>query len=340
MGIGRFALRRLVLLVPVLLATATLTFTATRLVPADPASVLVAEGATTEEYQRIRHELGLDRPLPLQWLRYIGDVARGNLGVSIRLRRPVNRDLWGFFVASMELGIVAFALAVAVGLPLGIVSAAQPDRWLDHVVRVVSLGGVAAPIFWIGLVLQLLFYGQLGWLPGGGRVSEILLISSPVNSVTGFLVIDAALASNWVVLRDALVHLLLPAVVLAWPVVALISRMTRSAMLEVLSQDYIRTARAYGVYERRVLARHALKNAAPTILTVLGLAFGALLQGSVLVETVFNWPGLGLYMFGGIRSLDYPVVIGVALVISVVYVVINLLVDIGYLLVDPRLRYG
>lgn len=340
MGTHQFVIRRLVMLVPVLVATATITFVATRLVPADPASILVAEGASTSEYEEIRRELGLDAPLVVQWIRYLSDVARGDLGMSIALRRPVSRDLWRFFFASAELGIAAFVVSVVVGVPLGVLSAARPGGWIDHVGRVVSLGGVGAPIFWIGLVFQLLFYGHLGWLPGGGRVDEVLLISSPVKLTTGFLILDAVLARNWSIMRDALTHLLLPAAVLAYPVVALVSRMTRSAMLEALSQDYVRTARAYGVPESLLLRKHALRNAAPTILTVIGLAFGTQLQGSVLVETVFNWPGLGLYLYGGIKTLDYPIVVSVALVISVVYVLANLAVDIGYLLFDPTLRYG
>lgn len=335
-----FVLRRLLLLVPVLVLVAMITFTASHMVPGDPASLLVGEGASQEEYQAIRRELGLDRPMVEQAVRYLADVAKGDLGTSIRLRRPVAGDIGRFFAATLELGFAAFMLSMAVGLPLGILAAVKADRWPDHLIRLFSLGGVAVPIFWSALVAQLLLYGQLGWLPGGGRYAETMLLQHPVPSLSGLFLLDAALSGRWIMVADGLRHLFLPAVVLAYPSLAIITRMTRSAMLEVISQDYIRTARSVGFTERRILLGPALRNAVPTILTISGLALGNLLQGSILVETVFNWPGLGLYLYGGVTSLDYPVVTGVTLIFSLNYVLINLLVDVGYFVADPRLRYG
>lgn len=333
-----FTFRRLVLLVPVMILVAMITFVASQLVPGDPASLLVAEGASSEEYQAIRRQLGLDRPIYEQAAVYLANVARGDLGTSIRLRKPVAADILRFLTGTVELGVVAFLLSLAIGVPLGIIAAYRINTWIDHVIRVFSLGGVAVPIFWSALVAQLLLYGQLGWLPGGGRYSETLMLQHPTPTVTGLLVFDAALAGQWVMVGDALRHLLLPAIVLAYPSLAIITRMTRSAMLDVWSQDYIRTARAFGFAERHILMGPAFRNAVPTILTIMGLALGHMLQGSILVETVFNWPGLGLYLYGGVTSLDYPVVTGVTLVFSLNYVLINLLVDIGYFVADPRLN--
>ncbi len=335
-----FVAKRLLLLVPVVVLVAMITFVASQLVPGDPASLLVAEGASQEEYAAIRHQLGLDRPIYVQAVGYLAGIARGDLGTSIRLRRPVAREIPRFFAATAELGLAAFALSLLIGVPLGIISAFRVDRLADHVIRIVSLGGIAVPIFWSALIAQLVLYGQLGWLPGGGRYTETLFLQHPVNTVTGLLLVDSLLAGQWTSFSNALRHLLMPAAVLAYPSLALITRMTRSAMLDVLGQDYVRTVRAFGFTERHILIGPALRNAVPTVLTITGLALGHLLQGSILVETVFNWPGLGLYLYGGVSSLDYPVVTGVTLVYSLNYVLINLLVDIGYYVSDPRLNYG
>jgi peptide/nickel transport system permease protein len=231
-------------------------------------------------------------------------------------------------------------IAVLVGVPAGIWSAVRQNGLADHMLRILTLGGVAAPVFWTALMAQWIFYGQLGWLPGIGQFSAFIEFGSPPPQITGMVTVDSLLAGNWMAFRDALAHIVLPAGVLAYRVVAVIARMTRSAMLDVLHEDYIRTARALGIAERSVVLRHALKNAGPLILTVLGIAFGQLLQGSILVETVFSWPGLGLYIVKGIATLDYPIVIGVSVIISAVYVLVNLVVDLLYPLLDPRIRYA
>ena len=335
-----FVARRLITSIPVFVGIVTIAFVATRAVPADPVAMLVGEDATGGQYDRIRHELGLDRPAWQQWLGYVSSIARGNLGFSLRTRRPVNQELWRFFRGTLELGVLAFVIAVLVGIPAGVWSAVRQNRAADHVLRILSLGGVAAPVFWTALMAQWLLYGKLGWLPGAGQLSDFIQFTSPPPAITGFATVDSLLSGNWAALKDTLAHMILPASVLAYRVVAVIARMTRSVMLDTLHEDYIRTARALGIGERSVILRHALKNAAPPILTVLGIAFGQLLQGSILVETVFAWPGLGLYIVQGIATLDYPVVIGVSVLVSVVYVLANLLVDLLYPVFDPRIRYA
>ena len=335
-----FVVRRLLTSIPVLVTIVTIAFAATLTVPADPVAMLVGEDATSAQYDRIRRELGLDRPAWQQWLGYVWDTAHGNLGYSLRTRQPVNVDAWRFFRGTLELGLIAFMIAVLVGVPAGIWSAVRQNGLADHMLRILTLGGVAAPVFWTALMAQWIFYGQLDWLPGIGQFSAFIEFGSPPPQITGMVTVDSLLAGNWMAFRDALAHIVLPAGVLAYRVVAVIARMTRSAMLDVLHEDYIRTARSLGIAERSVVLRHALKNAGPLILTVLGIAFGQLLQGSILVKTVFSWPGLGLYIVKGIATLDYPIVIGVSVIISAVYVLVNLVVDLLYPLLDPRIRYA
>jgi peptide/nickel transport system permease protein len=335
-----FIWRRILTSIPVFAGIVTIAFVATQAVPGDPLAMLVGEVATEVQYQELSRELGLDKPMWRQWLGYLGQTAQGNFGFSLRTGRPINSELWAFFSASLELGLAAFILAALVGIPAGIWSAVRQDRVVDHLLRVITLGGVAAPIFWTALMGQWIFYGRLGWLPGTGQLSDFLLFSNPPPTITGMVTVDSLLSGHWVALGDALRHMILPASVLAYRVVAIIARMTRSVMIEALHEDHIRTARALGASPGSLVFRHALKNAAPPILTILGLAFGQLLQGSILVETVFAWPGLGLYAVQGILNLDYPVVIGVSVVISVVYVSANLVVDLLYPVFDPRMRYS
>lgn len=335
-----FVSRRLLTSIPVLVAIVTIAFAATFAVPADPVAMLVGEDATSAQYKHIRQELGLDRPAWQQWLGYVWGTAHGNFGYSLRTRQPVNVDLWRFFRGTLELGLLAFVIAVAAGVPAGIWSAVRQNGPADHALRILTLGGVAAPVFWTALMAQWILYGKLGWLPGIGQFSDFIQFTNLPPAITGMATIDSLLAGNWTAFRDVLAHMILPASVLAYRIVAVVARMTRSAMLDVLHEDYIRTARSKGIDERSVVLRHALKNAGPLILTVLGIAFGQLLQGSILVETVFSWPGLGLYIVKGIVTLDYPVVISVAVVISAVYVIVNLIVDLLYPIFDPRIRYA
>lgn len=330
--------QRLVLALPVLLGVMTITFVATQAIPGDPLATLLPENPTPEQYEQAAREFGIDRPLPEQWLRYVVRTAGGNLGISVRTRAPVANELLPAAAATLELALVAFVLTTALGVGLGVIAAARPNTTLDHALSVFSIAGVAAPIFWIALMLQLLFYGTLNWLPAGGRLDQLTQLLDPFPRRTGLNLVDAILAGNVPALGDAMIHLTLPAIVLAYRAMGLVMRVTRTAMLEVLDAPYVQTARAFGIRERRLVSFHAFRNALPPILTVLALSFGELLTGSILVETVFNWPGIGLYTYQSIRALDYAGVIGASLLVTVIYVIANLVVDILYPLVDPRLR--
>ena len=334
----RYVLRRLALSLPVLAGVITIAFFATIAAPGDPLAGLLPENPTPEQYAQVSREFGLDRPAAEQWLHYMERTATGDLGRSLRTRKPVIDDLRIAGVATLELALVAFAITSVLGVGLGVLSAVRRGRLLDNIIGLVSLGGVAAPIFWTAIIVQLIFYAGLHWLPSSGRIDDLTLLLYPFETRTGSYLIDAVLALNAPALLSVLAHLVLPAVVLAYRAMALVMRVTRSAMIETLFAPYVQTARAFGARERRVVLTHALRNALPPILTVLGLAFGELLTGSLLVETVFGWPGLGLYTFQSIVALDYPGIIGVSLAITTIYVVVNLLVDLAYPLVDPRMR--
>ena len=320
----------------VLVGVSVLTFFIAHIVPGDPVLVALGEHARDDQIAAYRRAYGLDRPVPVQYAVYVRRLVSGDLGISIRTRRPVAADLREFLPATIELGTSAWVVALALGIPAGILSAVFKDRTFDHVSRVGALIGASLPVFWLGLLLLATFYYRLRWLPGPGRLDIAL---SPPSMRTGLLVIDAILAGDGPALRDAARHLVLPALTLGLFSTAVIARMTRSAMLDVLYQDYIRTARAKGLHERRVVALHALKNAMIPTLTIIGISFGSLLSGAVLTETIFAWPGLGRYATTSAISLDFPAVMGVTLMVAVVYTLVNLAVDITYARLDPRVRY-
>ena len=282
----------------------------------------------------IRHQLGLDLPLYQQYGRYVLDLVQGDLGTSIRTNRPVLEDLQAFFPATLELALVALFLAIVVGVPLGVLSAVYHNRAIDQIARTLAVTGISTPAFWLGLGAIVLFYGHLGWLPGGGRLSEGL---TPPNTITGFYLIDSLLAGNFSLFVDALKHLILPAATLGFVTLGVISRQIRSAMLDQLGEDYIRTARAYGLSKWTVILRHALPNALIPSVTVLGLTLGDLLYGAVLTETVFAWPGMGAYVVKSIQSLDFPAVMGFAILVSFIYVLLNMAIDLLYRVIDPRI---
>jgi peptide/nickel transport system permease protein len=260
---------------------------------------------------------------------------QGDLGASIRTRRPVADDLRDFLPATIELSLAALLVALLVGIPLGVLAALRRNSWVDGGARVFALVGGSLPIFYLGLLLLGLFYRQLQWLPGPGRLDSTL---EPPTHITGLYTVDSLLTSNWPVFTNSVYHLILPALTLGYFSTAVLLRMTRSAMLEVLNQDYVRTAKSKGLAGRLVVWRHVLKNALPPVLTVVGITFGSLLSGAVLTETIFNWPGLGRYATTSVTSLDFPAVMGVTLVAAIIYPVVNTLVDIGYHVVDPRVR--
>ncbi len=320
----------------VLLGVSVLTFFIAHIVPADPVLVALGEHAREDQIQAYRRAYGLDRPIGVQYVIYLRRLAAGDLGISIRTRRPVADDLREFLPATVELGGTAWVIALLLGIPAGILSAVYKDRIFDHLSRIGALVGASMPVFWLGLLLLGTFYYRLRWLPGPGRL-DVSAIGPP--SRTGLLLVDAALAGDGAVLWNALRHLVLPALTLGLFSTAVIARMTRSAMLEVLYQDYIRTARAKGLARARVVLRHALRNAMIPTLTVVGISFGNLLSGAVLTETIFAWPGLGRYATTSAISLDFPAVVGVALVAAVIYTTVNLAIDLLYARLDPRVRY-
>jgi peptide/nickel transport system permease protein len=326
--------RRLASLVLVVVGVSLITFAISHLVPGDPARLVAGDRATPEIVAHIRSQLGLDLPLPQQYLRYMGQLLHGDLGTSIRTHRPVIDDIAAFFPATLELALVALILATVAGIPLGVLSAVYRNRWIDHGARTLAVAGISTPAFWLGLGLIVIFYGKLGWFPGGGRLDQGM---APPPHLTGLYLIDAAVAGDWTVWRSALRHMVLPALTLGFVHLGVVARQVRSSMLEQLGEDYIRTARAYGLSSWTVVVRHALPNALIPSVTVLGLALGDLLYGAVLTETVFGWPGMGAYVVDSIQALDFPAVMGFAVVVSFAYVVLNLLVDLLYRRLDPRI---
>lgn len=337
MDLARYTLRRLLLIVPVLLGVSLLTFTLSHVVPGDPARLAAGPQATAEMYEQIRREFGLDDPLPLQYWTYLTNLVQGDWGDSILSRRPVGADLRLYWPATLELVVVAMFIATAVGVPLGILSAVRADRAIDQVSRLVALMGVSMPAFWLALLLQLLFGLRLDWLPVSGRLDT--MVAAP-GHVTGLYLIDSLLAAEWHAFRNALAHILLPAVTLSFPALATITRFTRASLLEVLGNDYVRTARAKGVHERGVVVGHALRNAFIPTLTMIGLSFGWSMGGSVLVETVFDWPGIGLYATKSALTLDFMPIMGIAILYGIVFSLINILVDVTYGLLDPRVSHA
>jgi peptide/nickel transport system permease protein len=332
----RLVARRLLLLIPVLFGVSLLSFVLSHVVPGDPARLLAGTHAGLAQVQAVRHAYGLDQPLPQQYWTYLTDLAHGNLGTALHTQRAVGQDLRDFLPATLELAIAAMLLAAIIGIPLGTLAAVGRNRLPDHATRVLALGGVSLPVFWVALVLQLLLYYNLGWFPSGGRLDQTL---TPPPTHTGFYTVDAILAGRPDLLANALWHLVLPAAVLALGPLAVVMRITRASMLEALAQQYVRTARAKGVRRGAVVMSHALRNAVLPTVTVLGLQFGYLLGGAVLVEYIFSWPGIGLYTAQSIEASDYPAIMGVTVVVAFLYVVLNLLVDLSYALLDPRIRY-
>ncbi|MBK0000910.1 ABC transporter permease [Erwinia sp. S38] len=314
-----------------------ITFIISHLIPGDPARLLAGDRASDEIVQHIREQLGLNLPLWQQFIRYVEQLLHGDLGMSIRTGRPVLEDLKTFFPATLELAFCALLIALAVGVPLGVLSAVYKNRWLDHLVRLLALTGISTPAFWLGLGVIVLFYGKLNLLPGGGRLDDWL---DPPAHVTGFYLIDSLLSGDMEAFVNALTHLILPATTLAFVHLGIVARQIRSAMLEQLSEDYVRTALASGLSKFTIVVRYALPNALIPSVTVLGLALGDLLYGAVLTETVFAWPGMGAYVVSSIQALDFPAVMGFAIVVSFAYVLVNLLVDLLYLWIDPRMGRG
>ncbi len=329
--------KRLLLMVGTIAGVLVITFIISHLIPADPIAAVLGPQAPPEVIESVRREWGFDRPIHEQFVIYVWNILQGNLGKSLRTNRNVAQDLRQFFPATFELATAAILIGIVLGIPLGILSAVKKDHLLDHAARLFSLFGLSMPVFWLGLVLLFIFYYRLELLPGPGQL-DIYLVPPP--RVTGVLTIDSLLAGDWEVFVDALKHLILPSFVLGYFSTAAIVRITRASMLEVLSQEYIKTARVKGLREKIVILRHALKNALIPTVTVVGLTYGSLLEGAVLTETIFAWPGLGRYMTAAFIALDFSAIMGGTLLIAVTFSVANLIVDLIYAFLNPKIRYG
>jgi peptide/nickel transport system permease protein len=323
-----------------LLGLLVVTFVIGRVIPLDPVLAIIGERATTAQYEAAREALGLNEPIWVQFAIYVRDAATGDFGRSLLTNQPVIEDVARVFPATLELATIATLLGVALGIPAGVLAATRPGGLSDQIVRVVGLIGYSMPVFWLGLMGLLVFYGKLQWVGGPGRLdtSYEFIFDLDVPHVTGSILIDSALAGAWDIFGNALSHIVLPATVLGYYSMAYISRMTRSFMLEQLSQDYITTARVKGMPEWRVIWVHAMRNVAVPLITVVALSYAYLLEGSVLTETVFAWPGLGLYITNALFSADLAAVMGGTIVVGAAFILLNLLSDLLYRLIDPRAR--
>jgi peptide/nickel transport system permease protein len=330
-----YIIKRLLALIPIIIGVALIVFLLVHFIPGDPAEIMLGERATREMVEELRESMGLNDPLYIQFWNFISNLVRGDLGRSIISNNPVKLELFEKFPATLELSIFAMIFAVIIGIPFGIFAATHQNSWFDNLSMFITLAGVSMPIFWLGLMLIWLFAVELGWLPPSARLS----IGIELQEITNFYVVDSIIQGNWKALIDALKHLILPSVALGTIPMAIIARMTRSSMLEVLKQDYIRTAYAKGLKRQVVIYKHALKNAMIPIITVVGLQFGLLLGGAILTETIFSWPGLGRYLVEAIYSRDFPVVQSGILFFSITFVIVNLIVDLSYGIVDPRIQY-
>ncbi len=304
-------------------------------IPGDPAETILGQKATEASKQALRDQLGLEKPWLQQYMNYLGELLRGDLGESIRTKIPIAQEIVPYLSATLELTLASMIFAVVVGVNAGIISAWRHNSWFDYICMVIALVGVSMPIFWLGLMEQWLFANELKWLPSSGRMN----VRDPVETVTGLYVIDAMMSGRMDQLWTVIKHLILPSIALGTVPMAVIARMTRSSMLEVMSADYIRTARAKGMRQFFVVYKHALKNAFIPVLTVIGLQMGMLLGGAVLTETIFAWPGVGRYIFEAISSRDYPVIQSGILIVAFIYIMINLVVDLLYAAIDPRIQY-
>lgn len=327
--------RRLLQLIPVLLGMTFIVFMIIRAIPGNPAQVILGQQATKEAVALLTTKLGLDNPWYIQYFHYLGGLLKGDLGESMRTRAPVADEIWPYLAATFELALFAIVIAIIVGINAGIISAWFQNSWFDYGAMIFALIGVSMPIFWLGLMGQWVFALELSWLPTTGRVN----VRDPVEAITNLYVLDTIIAGRFDQLWQVIRHMILPGLALSTIPMAIIARMTRSSMLEVMRSDYIRTARAKGQKMFWVVYKHALKNAIIPVLTVIGLQMGMLLGGAILTETIFAWPGVGRYIYDAIGYRDYPVIQSSILIIAFFFVMINLIVDLLYSLIDPRIKY-
>ena len=323
------------MLVPVLLGVSIIAFSLIHLAPGDPARTMLGERATQEQLNEIREKYGLDKPVYVQYGIWLNGVLHGDLGRSITTHEHVSKEIMDRFPNTIELAIAAMLFAIVVGGFAGILSASKQYSITDYTFMGIALFGISMPVFWLGIMLMMIFGVWLGWLPIGGRIDLLI----PYQRITGFMVIDSIITGNFKALISVLRHLILPAIALGTIPMAMIARVTRSSMLEVLRQDFIRTERAKGLSERAVIYKHAVRNAMVPVVTVIGLNFGLLLAGAILTETVFSWPGLGRLVVEAVYERDYPLVVGSILVFAIIFVFVNLITDIFYTYIDPRIHY-
>jgi peptide/nickel transport system permease protein len=332
----RFVVRRLLLLLPILFGVSILVFAWVHKLPGGPAEALLGERSTPALVKQYREQYGLDEPLPVQYVKYVKELARGNLGVSTVSRRTITEEIGTRFPATVELAFAAMLFAVFIGIPLGFFAAKYHGGPTDHLTMVGSLVGISIPVFFLAIILKYIFSVRLGWLPSVGRVS----VTTEAEHPTNFYILDAIITRDWSTLWDCIKHLILPAIALGSIPLAIVARITRASTLDVQSEDYVRTARAKGLPPRIVDSRHVFRNALLPISTIIGLQVGLLLSGAVLTETVFAWPGMGSWLRDAIFTRDYPVLQGGILFLALVFVIVNLIVDISYAFINPRIRYS
>lgn len=330
-----YTMRRLFMLLPVLIGMTIITFSIVHLIPGNPAQVILGESATQSAIEGLEESMGLNEPYFMQYGLYVSELLQGDLGTSLKTKTPIVQEIWPYIAATFELTIFAMIFAVFVGVNAGIISAWKQNSWFDFLAMFIALIGVSIPVFWLALMEQWVFAQELGWLPAHGRQDS----RNPVEAITHFYVIDTLLQLDFSKLGSTLKHLILPSIALGTIPMAIIARMTRSSMLEVMKSDYIRTVRAKGSGQFLVIYKHALKNALIPVLTVIGLQTGVLLGGAILTETIFSWPGVGRYIFDAINYRDYPVIQSGILVVAFIFVMINLIVDLLYSYIDPRIKY-
>lgn len=335
MGLLKYFIKRLLLVIPTIIGVSIIVFLLIHFIPGDPLDVMLGEKANEETKRELNERLGLNKPLYAQYWHWFSHALRGDFGKSIRSNEPVGKEIFSRLPATLELALAAMFIATAVGIFFGVAAATHWNKPLDHAAMGVSLFGVSIPVFWLGIMLIFLFAVIIRWLPVSGR----LTMGLSLDHITGFYLLDALISGNFKAFWDTLRHLVLPAVALATVPLALVVRVTRSSMLEVLNEDYVRTARAKGLSRRKIIYKHTLRNALIPVITVIGLKIGTLLGGAILTETVFAWPGVGRLLVMAIYNRDYPLVQGVVFIISVMFVLINIIVDYLYALVDPRIRF-
>ncbi|WP_144463714.1 ABC transporter permease [Siminovitchia fortis] len=330
-----YTIRRLTLLIPVLLGMVLIVFSLIHAIPGNPAQIILGQQATEEAVEALNKQLGLDQPLYIQFFDYVKNLLTGDLGMSIRTQSPISQEVWPYLAATMELALAAMLIAIIIGVNAGIISAWFQNSWFDYIAMLLALIGVSMPIFWLGLMEQYVFSIQLDLFPTTGRDN----IRDPVEPITYLYLIDTLMQGRFDQFVEVIKHLVLPSLALATIPMAIIARITRSSMLEVMRSDYIRTARAKGMSMFWVVYKHSLKNAFIPVLTVIGLQTGLLLGGAILTETIFGWPGIGSYIYDAIQFRDYPVIQSGILVVATIFVLINLTVDLLYAAIDPRIKY-